>query len=120
LEQRVRDHHVRLHSTEFAREPEVSQGQLSRYEQGSSEIGVAVLLRLVRKSGKTIEWLYAGRCDSAVFTSSTFWQTMPRSTRSLRFTKSTSLHCPSHYDPDSGRITGHQCTFNETVKSLSW
>jgi len=45
----------------FARELGVSQGQLSRYEQGSSEIGAAVLLRLARKSGKTIEWLLTGR-----------------------------------------------------------
>jgi len=44
----------------FARELGVSQGQLSRYEQGGSEIGAAVLLRLARKSGKTIEWLLTG------------------------------------------------------------
>ncbi len=44
----------------FARELGVSQGQLSRYEQGVSEIGAAVLLRLARKSGKTIEWLLTG------------------------------------------------------------
>ena len=44
----------------FARELGVSQGQLSRYEQGESEIGAAVLLRLARKSGKTIEWLLTG------------------------------------------------------------
>ena len=46
---------------EFAHELGVSQGQLSRYEQGSSEIGAVVLLRLARKSGKTIEWLLTGR-----------------------------------------------------------
>lgn len=44
----------------FARELGVSQGQLSRYEQGASEIGAAVLVRLARKSGKTIEWLLTG------------------------------------------------------------
>jgi transcriptional regulator with XRE-family HTH domain len=44
----------------FARALGVSQGQLSRYERGESEIGAAVLLRLARKSGKTIEWLLAG------------------------------------------------------------
>ena len=44
----------------FARELGVSQGQLSRYEKGISEIGAAVLLRLARKSGKTIEWLLTG------------------------------------------------------------
>lgn len=45
---------------EFAQELGVSQGQLSRYENGDSEIGAAVLLRLARKSGKTIEWLLTG------------------------------------------------------------
>jgi transcriptional regulator with XRE-family HTH domain len=45
---------------QFAHELGVSQGQLSRYEQGSSEIGAAVLLRLARASGKTIEWLLTG------------------------------------------------------------
>jgi transcriptional regulator with XRE-family HTH domain len=46
---------------EFARVLGVSQGQLSRYEKGSSEIGAAVLLRLARASGRTIEWLLTGR-----------------------------------------------------------
>jgi transcriptional regulator with XRE-family HTH domain len=46
---------ARLHFAEFARALGVSQGQLSRYEQGSSEIGTAVRLRLARASGKTIE-----------------------------------------------------------------
>lgn len=45
----------------FALELGVSQGQLSKYEQGTSEIGAAVLLRLARTSGKTIEWLLTGR-----------------------------------------------------------
>jgi transcriptional regulator with XRE-family HTH domain len=44
----------------FARVLGVSQDQLSRYERGESEIGAAVLLRLARKSGKTIEWLLTG------------------------------------------------------------
>ena len=44
----------------FARDLGVSQGQLSRYEQGASEIGASVLVRLARKSGKTIEWLLTG------------------------------------------------------------
>ena len=39
----------------------VSQGQLSRYEKGSSEMSAEVLLRLARKSGKTIEWLLTGK-----------------------------------------------------------
>lgn len=50
-----------LKQAEFAAGIGVSQGQLSRYEQGNSEIGAAVLLRLARKSGKTIEWLLTGR-----------------------------------------------------------
>ena len=49
---------------QFAEELSVSQGQLSKYEQGKDEIGAAVLLRLARKSGKTIEWLLTGK-DSA-------------------------------------------------------
>jgi hypothetical protein len=44
----------------FSRALGVSQGQLSRYERGESEIGAAVLLRLARKSRKTIEWLLTG------------------------------------------------------------
>ena len=50
-----------VNQAEFARELGISQGQLSRYEQGSSEIGAEVLIRLARKSGKTIEWLLTGR-----------------------------------------------------------
>jgi len=50
-----------LNQAQFALELGVSQGQLSRYEQGSSEIGAAVLLRLARASGRTIEWLLTGR-----------------------------------------------------------
>lgn len=50
-----------VNQAEFARDLGVSQGQLSRYEKGSSEIGAVVLLRLARKSGKTIEWLLTGR-----------------------------------------------------------
>jgi len=49
---------------QFARELGISQGQLSRYEQGRSEIGAEILLRLARRSGKTIEWLLTGK-DSA-------------------------------------------------------
>jgi transcriptional regulator with XRE-family HTH domain len=50
-----------VNQAEFAAEIGISQGQLSRYEQGVSEIGAAVLLRLARKTGKTIEWLLTGR-----------------------------------------------------------
>jgi transcriptional regulator with XRE-family HTH domain len=46
---------------EFARELGISQGQLSRYEKGRSEIGAEVLLRLARRSGRTVEWLLTGR-----------------------------------------------------------
>jgi len=46
---------------QFARELGISQGQLSRYEQGRSEIGAQILLRLARRSGKTIEWLLTGK-----------------------------------------------------------
>ena len=46
---------------QFALELSVSQGQLSKYEQGRDEIGATVLLRLARKSGKTIEWLLTGK-----------------------------------------------------------
>jgi transcriptional regulator with XRE-family HTH domain len=46
---------------QFATELDISQGQLSRYEQGNSEVSAEVLLRLSRKSGKTIEWLLTGQ-----------------------------------------------------------
>ena len=50
-----------INQAQFARDLNVSQGQLSRYEKGNSEIGAEVLLRLARKSGKTIEWLLTGK-----------------------------------------------------------
>jgi transcriptional regulator with XRE-family HTH domain len=50
-----------MNQVEFADKLGVSQGQLSRYEQGTSEIGAAVLLRLAHASGRTIEWLLTGR-----------------------------------------------------------
>jgi len=50
-----------ISQTEFAIELGISQGQLSRYEQGSSEIGAEVLLRLAHKSGKTVEWVLTGK-----------------------------------------------------------
>jgi transcriptional regulator with XRE-family HTH domain len=46
---------------QFARELGISQGQLSRYEKGRSEIGAEILLRLARRSGKNIEWLLTGK-----------------------------------------------------------
>ena len=50
-----------VNQAQFALELGISQGQLSRYEQGVSEIGATALLRLARKSGRTIEWLLTGR-----------------------------------------------------------
>jgi transcriptional regulator with XRE-family HTH domain len=50
-----------VNQAQFARELNVSQGQLSKYEQGRSEVGAEALLRLARKSGKTMEWLLTGR-----------------------------------------------------------
>jgi transcriptional regulator with XRE-family HTH domain len=50
-----------INQAQFATELGISQGQLSRYEQGSSEIGAEILLRLAHKSGKTIEWLLTGK-----------------------------------------------------------
>lgn len=54
-----------INQADFARGLGVSQGQLSRYEQGSSEMGAEVLLRLARKSGKTIEWLLTGKVSAS-------------------------------------------------------
>jgi transcriptional regulator with XRE-family HTH domain len=45
---------------DFARELGISQGQLSRYEKGRSEIGAEVLLRISRRYGKSIEWVLTG------------------------------------------------------------
>jgi transcriptional regulator with XRE-family HTH domain len=45
----------------FAKKIGVSQGQLSRYEEGNSEIGAEVLLRIARLFHKTIEWLLTGK-----------------------------------------------------------
>jgi transcriptional regulator with XRE-family HTH domain len=49
---------------QFAHELGISQGQLSRYEKGRSEIGAEILLRLSRRSGKSIEWLLTGKDGS--------------------------------------------------------
>lgn len=46
---------------EFARKLRISQGQLSRYEKGDSEIGAEVLLRISRRFGKSVEWILTGR-----------------------------------------------------------
>lgn len=50
-----------VNQSRLADEIGISQGQLSRYEKGTSEIGAEVLLRLARKSGKSIEWWLTGK-----------------------------------------------------------
>jgi len=50
-----------LKQGDFARQLGISQGQLSRYEQGKSEIGAEVLLRISQQFGKSIEWVLTGR-----------------------------------------------------------
>jgi transcriptional regulator with XRE-family HTH domain len=68
---------------QFARELNISQGQLSKCEKGRSEIGAEILLRLSRRSGRTLEWLLTGkdggnkRVASAhvlMTTEDSFWQ----------------------------------------------
>ena len=46
---------------DFARQLGISQGQLSRYEKGKSEIGAEVLLRISQHSGRSIEWVLTGK-----------------------------------------------------------
>jgi len=46
---------------EFARQIGISQGQLSRYEKGKSEIGAEVLLRISQHSGRSMEWVLTGK-----------------------------------------------------------
>lgn len=45
---------------EFARHIGVSQGYVSAAENGDSEIGAEVLLRISRHCGRTIEWVLTG------------------------------------------------------------
>lgn len=45
----------------FARKIGVSQGQLSRYEDGKTEIGAEVLLRIAHLFDKSVEWLLTGK-----------------------------------------------------------
>ena len=47
-------------AAEFARRIGVSQGTLSKYEQGRAEIGAEVLLRIAREFKRTIEWQLTG------------------------------------------------------------
>ncbi len=46
---------------EFARQLGISQGQLSRYEKGKSEIGAEVLLRMSQRFHRPIEWILTGK-----------------------------------------------------------
>jgi len=46
---------------DFARQLGISQGQLSRYEKGKSEIGAEVLLRISQHSGRSMEWVLTGK-----------------------------------------------------------
>jgi transcriptional regulator with XRE-family HTH domain len=46
---------------DFARQLGISQGQLSRYEKGKSEIGAEVLLRISQYCSRSMEWLLTGR-----------------------------------------------------------
>jgi transcriptional regulator with XRE-family HTH domain len=50
-----------MNQAEFARSLGISQGQLSRYEKGKSEIGAGVLLRMSEHFGKSMEWLLIGK-----------------------------------------------------------
>jgi transcriptional regulator with XRE-family HTH domain len=50
-----------VHQVEFARLLGISQGQLSRYEKGKSEIGAEVLLQISQHFGKSMEWLLTGK-----------------------------------------------------------
>lgn len=45
---------------EFAKRIGISQGQLSRYEKGESEMGAEALLRASREFKRSIEWLLTG------------------------------------------------------------
>lgn len=47
--------------SEFARRVEISQNHLSVVERGGREIGAAILLRVSREFGKSMEWLLTGK-----------------------------------------------------------
>jgi transcriptional regulator with XRE-family HTH domain len=49
-----------VNQADFAKSIGISQGQLSRYEKGKSEIGAEVLLRISRDCGRSMEWLLTG------------------------------------------------------------
>ena len=48
---------------DFAHSIEVSQSYLSNMEHGRVEVGAAILLRISRQSGRSIEWLLTGTND---------------------------------------------------------
>ncbi len=50
-----------MNQAELARQIGITQGQLSRYEKGRSEIGAEVLLRISQSFGKSIEWVLTGK-----------------------------------------------------------
>ena len=52
------------HQAEFARQIGISQGQLSRYEKGKSEISAEVLLRISQSFDRSIEWVLTGKARS--------------------------------------------------------
>ena len=45
----------------FARDLGISQGQLSRYEKGKSDISAEILLRISQRCGRSMEWILTGR-----------------------------------------------------------
>ncbi len=49
-----------LTQSDFAERVQVSQNYLSVMENGKVEIGAAILLRISREFGKSIEWLLTG------------------------------------------------------------
>jgi transcriptional regulator with XRE-family HTH domain len=46
---------------EFASRVGISQNHLSVIERGGREIGAAILLRIAREFGKSMEWLLSGK-----------------------------------------------------------
>jgi transcriptional regulator with XRE-family HTH domain len=50
-----------MRQDDLAHELGISQGQLSRYERGESEIGPEALLKISNRFGKTVEWILTGK-----------------------------------------------------------
>ena len=48
---------------DFAHSIDVSQSYLSNMERGRVEVGAAILLRISRQSGRSIEWFLTGKND---------------------------------------------------------